>query len=186
MHLLWYLVGTMKKQLVTVLALTSILCMSCGGDDKKTTSSSNTDGSSTTNPSSTTPTSKGSLTVTSASPVQANGDLTITSVVDAANSNAYGRVITVTAAVGESYSHEIKIYYSTYFQAGKEYGTIQSVIDTWGSDLTNPDGISVCEADCTQTTIYPETASIVFNNQYLGTAPEISVVGGVVLYTTTN
>lgn len=164
----------MKKISFLILAL--FLCH-CGDDPSDTTT---TESSSTA-----TTTGYANLTISGVTPSDANGALTVTSVVESDDPYTYGRLITIQGSAGD-YQHVIRIAYTTYFRSYIEYGTVQSVTHTWGSDLSQPDGIAACEIGggipCTMVTVYPDTHTVVFSNLVLFTTPDESTITGSAIY----
>lgn len=184
-----------KYSLIALLLLTAV---ACGDGETTTTSSSDTDGGAVT------PTSA-SITISDLLPSEANATIDVNTIVDGDNPYGEGRMMTATgefqADDGDPipYSYEIRVIYSTYFTDGIQYGEITSITHTWGKDLALPSGISTCVPGmwaydtstpepydtidgCMNTSVNPETHTIIFDHQKLGASPDFSTISGTVIY----
>lgn len=169
--------------LISLFVVTTLL--SCGGDDTTTTPPNpNTDGSTA---------FQATLSVSASNPANGNGEIEVTGVTSDVNPAGGNQSVHVlgktTIGTGEDavvIKHQIDINYYISFVGGETFGNVTQVSHAWGTSLEGAldGGISVCEDEdaCSFTHLNPTLNTIVFASQALSGTPNLSTIGGTVVY----
>jgi hypothetical protein len=127
------------------------------------------------------------LSVVNSSPLNGNGLIDVTEIISVPNAAGGDQVVRITGTVGEEpdlIKHQIEIHYTNYYVDLETKGKITMITHSWGTELINSvdGGISVCNENCEETTIFPKLHTLIFNNQPLTASTNDSTLQGTVVY----
>ncbi len=174
----------MKFPRILISLLAVSILSSCGGDETTTTTNPNTSGSNA---------FQATLSASASNPANGDGDIEVTAVTSDTNPAGGNQSIHIlgktTIGEGEDavvIKHQIDVNYYLSYVDGETLGNVTQVTHAWGTTLDGSldGGISVCEDEisCVKTLINPTLNTLVFVNQNLNNAPNLSTLGGTVVY----